>query len=382
MTKEEFLLLFEKHLNGTGTPEELELLENFIDGMELPDNSWEDKFGIQSEVYNEIRSRLEVSKQSRLVEMLPRRRNWRWLKAAAIALIVASSGLVYVLVKNKSQNTSNQLAGTTSILPARNTATLTAGNGKKVVLDQVKAGAVLSEDDAAVKKQSDGLLVYNQSSAIATGQADQNQLSTPKGGVYAVVLSDGTKVWLNSATTLTYPAVFTGNTRSVKLSGEAYFEVAKNKEKPFYVEFEHSQIKVLGTHFNISSYNDDATQVVTLIEGAVQVNAGEKQALLKPGQQAVLSGQNKSIAVSDADIDNAMAWRNNVFIFNDEPITEVMKKIARWYNVEIQYDGDFSTDKLGGTFNRNKPIENLLSNISSVDKVHFKIEGRRIIVMK
>lgn len=383
MTKEEFLFLFEKHLNGTGTREELERLENFIDGMELPDDTWNDRLGIRSDIYQEIKNRLETSKQLQRAEAQPRRKNWGWMKVAAIILIATASALTYLLVKNQPRNTTTQLVNNVHILPARNTATLISSDGKKVILDDVKAGDVLKESGADVKKQSDGVLVYDKNAASANGQTTrQNQLATPKGGVYAVVLSDGTKVWLNSATTLTFPAVFSGNTRSVKLNGEAYFEVAKNKEKPFYVTFEHSQIKVLGTHFNISSYNDDAAQVVTLMEGSVLVNRDDKQALLKPGQQAVLSGQHKSITVADADVDNAMAWRNNVFIFNDEPLTEVMKKIARWYNVEIQYEGDFSDEKLGGTFSRNKPIENLLTNINSVDKIHFKIEGRRVIVMK
>jgi transmembrane sensor len=197
-----------------------------------------------------------------------------------------------------------------------------------------------------------------------------------------VVLPDGTHVWLNSASSLSYPVEFAGNERRVKLTGEAYFEVAKNKDKPFYVNSNNVQVRVLGTHFNISAYNDDDELKATLLEGSVQVSKNNSQSLLKPGQQAVINNGADMIRVSQANINEVMAWKNGYFIFNDDNIATILKKVSRWYDVDVEQRGNFEGQHFGGTFYRTKGIDELLKNLEKIGKVHFKITGRRVTAME
>jgi len=173
-----------------------------------------------------------------------------------------------------------------------------------------------------------------------------------------------------------------GNERHVKLTGEAYFEVAKNKDKPFYVSINEAQVKVLGTHFNISAYQDDDELVTTLLEGSVQVSKNQQLCMLKPGQQAVLGNNTTYMQVSEANVNEAMAWKNGYFIFNDDNLATIMKKVSRWYNVDFDYKGGMENKRFGGTFNRAKDISELLNNLEKIGKVHFKTVGRRITVMQ
>jgi ferric-dicitrate binding protein FerR (iron transport regulator) len=236
-----------------------------------------------------------------------------------------------------------------------------------------------------VLKTGSGQIVYK---ALSTGQSraaisdiSYNTLSTPKGGEYQVVLPDGTKVWLDAASSISYPVAFAGNVRRVKLTGQAYFEVAKNKEKPFYVDVNEVQVRVLGTHFNISAYNDDNAMTTTLLEGAVQVTNNNSLSLLKPGQQAVISNGSNNILVANANINDAMAWKNGYFTFNDDNITGIMRKVSRWYDVDVEYRTADTGQQFGGTFYRSKSISELLAHLEKIGKLHFKISGRRIIVM-
>src|SRR6202012_5049073 len=235
-----------------------------------------------------------------------------------------------------------------------------------------------------VVKTHSGQIVYKAGDPDNSKPATEiayNTLSTPKGGEYQVVLPDNTKVWLDAASSIIYPVVFTGNERRVKLTGQAYFEVAKNKEKPFYVDVNQAQIRVLGTHFNISAYNDDRETTATLLEGSVQVTKNNSTSLLKPGQQAVMNNGSDHIVVADANIQDVMAWKNGYFTFNDDNITGIMRKVSRWYDVSVEYLGNYDDQQFGGTFYRSKSITELLNHLERLGKVHFKITGRRITVM-
>jgi len=309
----------------------------------------------------------------------------RWLQIAAAALIFCTAGL---LIFNRQVKTSNKIAKNPKpaiIVPGGNKAILTIAGGKTIVLESAANGLIAKTGVGKVLKTRSGQIIYRaaspgKSAAMAT-EISYNTLSTPKGGEYQVVLPDGTKVWLDAASSITYPVAFTGNERRVKLTGQAYFEVAKNKEKPFYVSMNNVQVRVLGTHFNISAYNDDNEITTTLLEGSVQVTKNNTLSLLKPGQQAVVSNSSNKIAVSDANIDDAMAWKNGYFIFNDDNITGIMKKVSRWYNVDIEYRGNYNNQQFGGTFYRSKSIMELLAHLQKVGKLHFTISGRRITVM-
>jgi len=309
-----------------------------------------------------------------------------WIKIAAAVLIFASVGFYFVR-RQKMGAVKNEVAVNRAarIVPGGNKAILTLATGRSIVLDSVANGALASNGKSQVNKVGDGKLVYDvlpNATHAGVNAVLYNTLTIPPGGQYQLVLPDGTQVWLNSSSSLSYPTEFTGNSRTVKLTGEAYFEVAKNKDKPFYVEMNNVQVKVLGTHFNISAYADDNDLTTTLLEGSVQISKNGSLALLKPGQQAVIGTNANTIAVSKAHINEAMAWKNGYFMFNDDNIVDIMKKVSRWYDADIEYQGNFANQRFGGTFTRSKSITDLLKNLEQISNVHFKITGRRITVMQ
>ena len=304
----------------------------------------------------------------------------RWLQIAAMLVVILTTAIL-LLNKNTPQAVDNNITAMAQkpVVPGGNKATLTMADGKTIVLDSMTNGVVASNGASKIVKVGDGQLVY--SAGTQTGAMAYNTLSTPRGGEYQITLADGTKVWLNAASSLSYPQEFTGTERRVQLTGEAYFEVAKNKDKPFYVTVNNVQVKVLGTHFNISAYNDEQNITTTLLEGAVQVTKDNEKSFLSPGQQAVTGNGSGKISVYNVDASDAVAWKNGYFVFNDEDIVSIMKKVSRWYDVEVEYRGDVGSQKFGGTFYRFKSINELVSYLEKIGKLHFKISGRRIIVM-
>jgi len=312
----------------------------------------------------------------------------RFAKVAAVIAVLSGAGF-YFICKYKFVNSQQEAALTkpAQILPGTDKAVLTLADGKVIVLDHQTSGTLVKSREMQVNNFSNGKLVYQPLLAGARVKAADNSsvyntLSTPRGGEYQVILPDGTHVWLNSASSISYPVEFSGRERRVKLKGEAYFEVAKNKDKPFYVSINDVQVKVLGTHFNISAYGDENDVTTTLLEGAVQVNKNHSQCFLKPGQQAMVTNQADLIKVSNVNINEAIAWKNGYFIFNDDNLVTILKKVSRWYDVDVEFRGDFEGQKFGGTFYRTKSLAELLAHIEKLGNVHFKITGRRIIVMK
>jgi len=313
-----------------------------------------------------------------------------WLQIAAVVLVCFAAGLFFIKSRHSDQNLKNDIANIQApvkITPGGNKATLTLPNGKVIPLEGANSDLIAKSGKTSVLKIREGQLIYNKSpnggqENLANNKPVYSLLSTPKGGEYQVVLSDGTKVWLNSASSLTFPEEFTGNARHVKLTGEAYFEVAKNKDKPFYVSINNVEVKVLGTHFNIAAYGDDKQITTTLLEGSVQVTKNHRQSLIKPGQQAVVYNTNDEIKVSEANLAEAMAWRNDYFIFNNDDIRSIMKNVSRWYDVDVEYQGNFEDQRFGGTFYRFKSINELLHHLEEIGDIHFKIVGRRVIVIE
>lgn len=314
----------------------------------------------------------------------------RWLQIAAVLLICCTAGLYFLKNKHDDQILKNDIANIQApvkIKPGGNKATLKLPNGEVIPLEGASSDLIAKSGKTDVLKIREGQLIYNKlrncgQENLANNKPVYSLLSTPKGGGYQVVLSDGTKVWLNSASSLSFPEAFSGKERHVELTGEAYFEVAKNKDKPFYVIINKVEVKVLGTHFNIAAYGDDKQITTTLLEGAVQLTKNHKQSLLKPGQQAVVNNSNDEIKVSEANIAEAMAWRNEYFIFNNDDIRSIMKKVSRWYDVDVEYQGSFENQRFGGTFYRFKSINELLHHLEEIGDIHFKIVGRRVIVIE
>lgn len=272
------------------------------------------------------------------------------------------------------------------IAPGGDKAVLTLSDGSKIILDHAKNGVLAKQAGVSIQKTSDGKLLYafsnsdNLNSSEIPEKIVYNKIETPVGGKYQVNLPDGSKVWLNSASSLRFPALFTGNTREVELNGEAYFDVAKNKHKPFKVITKDQIVEVLGTQFNINSYSDEKTFKTTLIEGSVKIIYKDKVVLLEPGQQFQPNAAN--VKVVEAVTEEVIAWKNGYFLFKDEDIESIMRKVARWYNVEVSYSGDIPHVGFGGKISRSKNIAEVLDVLQLTNAVHFKVEGRRITVMR
>lgn len=265
------------------------------------------------------------------------------------------------------------------INPGKNTATLTLGNGNMIVLDSANNGVLANLNHVRIVKSKSGELVYDTSaSAPGSEKLSYNMINVPRGGQYQVVLPDGTHVWLNSASTLRYPTRFEGADRQVQLTGEAYFEVAKDKTHPFRVSVNDAVVQVLGTHFNIMGYKDEGVTRTTLLEGAVKVLKGSEQQTIRPGQQAIVR---EGIRVAEVDVDEAVEWKNGNFNFSHEKLDVIMRKISRWYDVEVDYEGKTTNATFVGTLPRSSDISEVLKYLQLTKLVHFKVIGRRITAM-
>jgi len=303
--------------------------------------------------------------------------------AAAVALIV--SGLYFFnspqtdVLKPGVADKDNKII---DVAPGIQTATLTLADGKKIILSAAANGKIAEQNGVSVSKTADGKLVY----ALSQSNKDMrtlsnvfNTLSTVKGQQYQVVLPDGTKVWLNAASSITYPANFANlKDRKVQLSGEAYFEVAKDKQHPFIVKTDQQQVEVLGTHFNVNSYGDEKATKTTLLEGSVKVSNGAGQKVLLPGQQSQVASN--KLLVGNADLAATVAWKNGDFVFDEEDFSSVLRQLERWYNVKITDHGDRGVLHLGGAISRSKNLSTVLHALEVAAEVKFKVNGRSIVV--
>ncbi|HEY1167102.1 MAG TPA: FecR domain-containing protein, partial [Chitinophaga sp.] len=309
----------------------------------------------------------------------------RYIRRAAVAAIVIALSVSFWIYKSKSPVAPpTYQAKRMEIAPGGNKAMLTLADGTKIDLQSAQSGHIAHQAGAIVSKQAEGKIDY-QGTDAAAGQsgtvAALNTLWVPKGGQYELTLPDGTRVWLNAASSLTFPVAFTGKERQVRLSGEAYFEVAKHAGKPFLVNIDGKQtVEVLGTHFNIKAYSDDPDIRTTLLEGSVKVSSTNNHAVIKPGQMAV-NDLKAPLSVRNADLDEVMGWKNGLFVFNDQPMKDVLRIVARWYDVEVEYQTDVSQKKLRGIVSKYKSIRELLDNITITSGIHYKIAGRRVIIM-
>jgi transmembrane sensor len=305
---------------------------------------------------------------------------WPRIAIAAILLICLSAGGYFLIQK---QAATQQTAQQYDIAPGGNKAILTLANGKKISLTDAKKGELAVQSGIRVSKKADGQLVYTPSDTVSSSSSlSYNTIETPRGGQYHVRLPDGTKVWLNAASSLKYPASFGAlKERRVQLNGEAYFEVAHNKAQPFRVQTEKQTVTVLGTHFDVNAYADEPDVRTTLLEGRVSVDAGSNNTIIKPGQQVVLN-QSK-FQVVPADTEDATAWKNGMFRFSEENLESIMRKVSRWYDVDIEYaNNDVKNLPLTGIITHFSNVSKVLRMLELTEQVHFKIEGKKIIVMK
>lgn len=305
---------------------------------------------------------------------------WPKFAVAASLLLILSFSFYLLLVKEEKPVARQTQAERfkNDVLPGSTKALLVLSDGHEVVLDDRNSGFVANQGDATINKVADGQLVYNKTNQDAEKPLT-NKLVIPKGGQYRLTLPDGTKVWMNSFSTLIYPTFFKGNTREVELIGEAYFEVAKNKDAPFRVHARNQVVEVLGTHFNLNSYATELNTKTTLLEGSVKVISGTTDHLLKPGFQAEVGTQ---VRIQKADPDQVLAWMNGDFNFKDEDIQSIMRKLERWYDIEVIYEGKINGIDYGAEISRSRTLSQVLGILEKTGNVHFKIEGRRVTVMQ
>jgi len=308
------------------------------------------------------------------------------VKYMAAAIVTGAIVTATIIVFNRKENKDAAHLPVTQryhndVLPGNDKAILQLADGSSIVLDSTGNGKISNQGGTAVNKQ-DGIVLYNSLPMNNAATVAYNILRTPKGGQYQLQLPDGSKVWLNAQSSLRFPTAFTGNERVVELTGEAYFEVAKNKEKPFKVITpREGQVEVLGTHFNINAYADEEVMKTTLLEGKVKLTALDngESALLNPGEQSSLSQSSHLSQPIPVQTEEVVAWKNGLFRFEDASIASIMRQIARWYDVEIVYEGKIDKEFIG-TIPRQVPVSTVLKILESTGWVHFTIEGKKITV--
>jgi len=391
MDAKQAISLLQHYQEGKATPEEIQLIEQWY--QELEDQGewhWEEGEKQTLEASMETRLLQQIQSPLRVRSLRP----FRWAAAAAIILLLGGGS--YLWLHN---NTSHPPLATAprgnhpaDIAPGRTGAVLTLAGGQKVILDNSAKSQIGSQGNTVVLNTNGQLTYTAPAGKPPTGKPTvekpaevlYNTLTTPRGGQYQLVLPDGSKVWLNAASSLKYPTAFTGKERSVELTGEAYFEVAKSSSQPFLVKVGGMQVDVLGTSFNINSYSDEASIRTTLLEGSVRIHRGSGKVLLQPGQQAqVETAPNASAeirVIHDADLDKVMAWKNGFFNFQDASLEEVMRQLQRWYDIEIVYEKDTPRLEFIGKMGRDLTLSKVLNGLE-MSKVHFRLDGRRLIVL-
>jgi transmembrane sensor len=315
----------------------------------------------------------------------------QWLRVAAAAVLigaVATTAMVVVGHKTQSAATAakSQSPAVGDIQPGSNKAILTLADGSNIALDSAHTGSITQQGNTQVLKLADGRLKYKALEGTGAIAVAYNVLSTPKGGQYRLTLPDGSQVWLNAASSIRYPTAFTGSDREVEITGEAYLEIAKNPSMPFRVktvnrlgDADPMTIEVLGTHFNVNAYSDEDAIRTTLLEGSVKIKKGNSSGLLKPGQQAQLQPTGEIRWIPDADVEQAIAWKNGVFEFDGIELAAIMRQISRWYDVQIEYEGKIPTESFTGRVSRNTTLSGVLK-ILKLSDVELTVSNNKIIV--
>ena len=385
--------LIERDSEGKCTDEEHAILQRWIHNYNADKRTElteEDHHEIGDEIWS------KVSFQSALPSNPTYKKTYPFFKIATMAAAVAAVvfGLFFLLKKDNSATESYA----NDVKPGSNQATLTLADGNTIDLAGAKTGQLAKDQNVEIIKMADGRLQFKFSAADipkpgrVKNEERLNLLATPRGGQYNVYLPDGTIVWVNAGSKLRFPSNFEHlSERRVYLSGEAYFEVKpmrgvygdkrSPRPVPFKVITDKQELTVLGTHFNINSYDDEAYTKTTLLEGSVKVTSKGGYAILKPGQQSVTTGS--AFQLSTADMEEAVAWKNGEFMFSKELLSEIMKKVARWYNVEVVYaDKELENKVFNGTISKFKNVSRVLKMLEATGEVKFRIEGRRVTVMR
>ena len=393
-TEEYYRQLLADYLNNNCTPQQAEEILDFL-RQDVSDKillqQLQDEFNhiikeekeVPADVSDNVRNRLMQIIGPATVIPFYRRPFFRIAAAAVVTGLLAGGYFLFSGKRSQSVQSPVALEKNTQddVKSGGNKAILTLSDGSSILLDSAQNGSLTRQGNTKVLKINNGLLAYNADKS-RPGEIIYNTLTTPRGGQYRVTLSDGTQVWLNAASSITFPTVFSGKERKVEVTGEVYFEVTKNAAMPFIVKKVNDdvRVRVLGTHFNVNAYDDESEMRITLLEGAVDVAKGDNHSILKPGEQARII--NEKINVTDhADLDEVMAWKNGRFYFEEADIKTIMRQVEKWYNVEVKYEADIKYSFVA-EISRSENVSRLLNILELTRLVHFKIEGNKITVMK
>ncbi|MNK35332.1 fec operon regulator FecR [compost metagenome] len=384
--KNRILFLLERFEQGIATPSEMEELDAWYASFEdeaTPALTEAQKQMGKQRLFNELDQLTpELPKQRRLPLL-------RYASAAAVLLIITGTFLFWPSSKREKEEI--QLATTVDVAPGGDKAVLTLADGRKIVLEDSPDGQVAAEGNMTIIKLNSGVLAYQNTDKNANVTSQLNTITTPIGGQFQVVLSDGTKVWLNAASSITFPNQFNGKVREVSTTGETYFEVASLRngkgKVPFRVSTGEQKIEVLGTQFNINAYGDQKQYQTTLVEGSIRLSQNKATKLLQPGQQASIQLEKDIINISETDVEKAIAWKNGLFKFDNTDIISLMRQLERWYPIEVVYEGKIPDERFFGKIERNYTLSEVLK-VLQLGQVHFKIDDkintngkRKLIVM-
>jgi transmembrane sensor len=386
LDKKDFEKLLDKYIAGEASLEEEQQLLNFYGSFQKNPKTLEATDELGENIFGKIQENISAVEEN---QYSPSFYYLKSISIAALILLFISTGLYFYSnreILEPEQFTEIDVRN--DILPGYNKAILTLADGSKISLDDAANGLLASQGNIAITKTENGQIVYEKNnvdkSKFISHRSAINTIQTPKGGKYQIRLPDGSKVWLNSASTLIYPTTFAGNERKVQLKGEAYFEIAPNKNVPFRVESDNQIVEVLGTHFNINSYDDEDYVKTTLLEGSVKVilssnpNEISKTKLLKPGEQSLTKSSQSGIRIENADTEKAVAWKNGYFKFRNTPIKEIMREIERWYDVELVYEGKIPSDEFTGFISNDVKISAVLKIMEESGGVKFSVKGKKL----
>lgn len=394
-TKERIQFLLIRYLDGKASSDELERLSQYLTSvpeeeawMELmeelmitePALSGYDPATWQPFV-EQLKQKNAAAVSSPVIGV---RRNYfrqrsRWWAVAAILLLVVGGAWWWLLLNRQSPVAAGKPAvPSIDVLPGGNRAILTLAGGKQILLDSAINGLLAQQGNARIQKLANGRLAYQRIDEKPRSFL-YNTLSTPRGGQYQLTLPDGSRVWLNAASSITYPTVFTGTERVVKVIGEAYFEVAHNSHQPFRVQAGDQLIEDIGTAFNVNAYADEPGVKTTLVEGTVKVSKGIAVRILSPGQQA--KSQRGGIEmVPNADIEEVLAWKKGAFAFRDADLPTVMRQLARWYDIDVEYDGPVPTGTFDGEIGRSLTLNQVLQGMAKTRINYTIINNHKIVI--
>jgi ferric-dicitrate binding protein FerR (iron transport regulator) len=401
-TPERILELIKKFQEGSLTHDERAILDNWYQSFDQEDidlshsgftHPHQIAQRIQYRLENSIRTRAEQTEEEEeeLIRPLPFFQRYRTaIGVAAIFLVLAFSAIIWLLPNGQNPPIAamppKPPVPPNDLAPGGNKAILTLDDGSTVVLDNAQNGVIGEQGVTNVQKLENGQVAYtlkNNQGFLPVNKVYYNTITTPRGGEYQITLADGSRVWLNAASSIRFPTVFIGTNREVEITGEAYFEVAHNERLPFIVHTGRSAIEVLGTSFNVNAYEDENVLSTSLVEGSVKIripNQAEPQ-LLKPGQQARLNRSGKLNLVNDANMEEVLAWKNGLFIFNSSDLRSIMRQISRWYDVDIMYKGDVDM-RFTGQITRNDNVSKVFEKLELTEELRFRVDNGKIIVSR